>query len=343
MLQSSDARPICQVVSWVVVLVLVGGLSGPVKGEVSEVRVAQQFGIAYLPLQMMRQKGLIEVHAKKLGLGDLKVTWSRFSGGRAMNDALLSGNLDFASGGITPLLTIWAKTQGTLDIKGVAALNTMELYLNTNRPNIKSLKDFSKGDRIALPAAKVSIMARTLQMAAEQTFGVGKHDVLDKQTVSMKHPDGVVALRSGQSGIVGHFTSPPFMYQELQDPKIHKVLGSFDVLGGPSTFTCLWARASFRDQNPKTYQAFVNALAEAMELINADKAAAARVYKEQTKSKLDLAFLQEIVENPDVEFTMVPLNTMKYADFMYRIGAIKKQPTNWKDYFFPEVHSLPGS
>ena len=93
--------------------------------EVSEVRIAEQFGIAYLPLQMMREKGLIEKHAKKAGLGDINVTWARFGSGAAMNDALLSNNLDFATGGVGPLLTIWSKTKGSLDVKGVATLCRM--------------------------------------------------------------------------------------------------------------------------------------------------------------------------------------------------------------------------
>jgi len=28
---------------------------------------------------------------------------------------------------------------------------------------------------------------------------------------------------------------------------------------------------------------------------------------------------------------------------MYRIGALKNKPNSWQDYFFEEIHSLPGS
>ncbi len=323
-------------------LTLVLGAGGAL-AEVKEVRVAQQFGIGYLPLQMMREKGLIEKHAKQLGLGSIKVSWSRFGGGRAMNDALLSGNLDFASGGVGPLLIIWDKTQGNLNIKGVSCLNLMPLYLNTSNPKVKTIKDFSAKDRIALPAVKVSIQARTLQMAAAQAFGKDKYDALDKWTVSMKHPDGVAALLSGRSEIDAHLTSPPFQYQELRDPKVHKVLSSYDVLGGPSTFNCVWARTTFRKDNPKTYKAFLGALKEAMDLINADKDAASQVYIKQTKSKLDLGFITKIVKDPEIAFTMTPKNTMKYADFMSSVGALKHKPASWKDYFFPDIHDLPGS
>ena len=40
---------------------------------------------------------------------------------------------------------------------------------------------------------------------------------------------------------------------------------------------------------------------------------------------------------------MTPVGTMKFADFMYRIGALKNKPNSWQDYFFEEIHNLPGS
>lgn len=323
---------------------LVLGLgSGAARAEVSEVRIAEQFGIGYLPLQMMRDKSLLEKHAKRLGLGDLKVSWSRFASGAAMNDALLSGNLDFASGGVGPLLTIWDKTKGNLDVRGVAAINSMPLYLVTRNPKVKSIRDLSGEDKVALPAVKVSIQARTLQMAAEKEFGPGKHEELDKYTVSMRHPDGVAAMLSGKGEITGHLTSPPYQQQLLQDPNMRRILSSYDVLGGKSTFNTIWATSKFRTENPKTYQAFVAALKESMELINADKAAASDVFIRTTQSKLAPDFVRKIVVDDENEFTLTPRNTTKYADFMHRVGALKNKPASWKDYFFPEIHDLPGS
>ena len=323
---------------------LIAGMTATgARAEVGEVRIAEQFGIAYLPLMMMREKGLVEKHAKKAGLGDIKVTWARFGGGAPMNDALLSGNLDFATGGVGPLLTIWSKTKGGLDVRGVATLCRMPLYLTTTNPDVKSIKDFTDKDRIALPSVKVSLQARTLQMAAEQAFGPGKHEVLDRLTVSMKHPDGTAAMLSGGSEITAHFSGPPFQQQQLRDSRIRRILSSFDVLGGPTTFVSLWARTSFRESNPKTYKAFVDAMREAMTMINADKKAATTVFIRQTKSKLDPAFVEKIVTDPENVFTTTPRNTIKYAVFMHKVGAIEHLPASWKDYYFPEIHDEPGS
>src|SRR5262249_16550930 len=91
-----------------------------------------------------------------------------------MNEALISGNLDFASGGVGPLVTTWARTKDNLKVKGIAALNSMPLWLNSINPSVKMLKDFTDKDRIALPAFRVSIQAVILQMAAEKELGAGK-------------------------------------------------------------------------------------------------------------------------------------------------------------------------
>ena len=167
----------------------------------AEINVAQQYGIGYLPLMLMEEQKLIEKHAKAAGV-DVKVNWAKFAGGNVMNDALLSNSLQFASGGVGPLVTLWSRTKGNLDVKAVSAINSMPLYLNTRNPNVKTIKDFTEKDKIALPAVKVSIQAVTLQMAAEKAFGEGQQGKLDALTVSMSHPgraDGAPVRRSRRS------------------------------------------------------------------------------------------------------------------------------------------------
>jgi len=105
--------------SKLLVLAALAALALPARAEVSEVKIAQQFGIAYLPLMYLEHEKLLEKHAKAAGAGDITVSWAKFAGGNIMNDALLSDSLHFASGGVGPILTLWAKTRGNLDVKGV--------------------------------------------------------------------------------------------------------------------------------------------------------------------------------------------------------------------------------
>ena len=313
------------------------------KAEAKEVSLAQEYGVGYLPMMVIKHDKLIQKNAEKLGLGHVKVTWSTFAGGAAMNAAIISGNLDFASGGVTALIRIWSATKGNLNVKGVAAIDSMPLYLNTTNPKIKTIADFTNKDRIALPAVKLCPQAVTLQMAAAKMFGEKNYDKLDHLTVSMSHPDGLVAMLSGRSGIDAHFTSPPFQYQELQNPKVHRVLDSYDVFGGPATFNVVWASSKFRRENPKLYKAVLESLKQAMDIINSNKRAAAELYVQQAHSKLPLEFIYKIVTNPQIKFTITPQGLMKYADFLYKTEQIKHKPRSWKEMFFPEIDNLHGS
>ncbi|TMG97116.1 MAG: ABC transporter substrate-binding protein [Betaproteobacteria bacterium] len=314
----------------------------PARGEMAEIAVAQQYGISYLPLMLMEEKRLIEKHAKAASV-DVKVSWAKFAGGNVMNDALLSGNLQFASGGVGPLVTLWARTRGNLDVRGVGALNSMPLHLVTRNPNVKTISDFRDSDRIALPAVKVSVQAVLLQMAAEQAFGAGQQNRLDPLTVTMSHPDAMQALLSGQSEIDAHFGSPPFQYQEIAKGTTHVVLNSYDVLGGPATFNVVWTTAKFRSENPKLYDAFVKALDEAIAEINRDKRAAAEAYLRISKDKDSADNILRMLNDPTIIYTTTPQNMMKFAEFMQKTGAIKAKPESWRDFFFPNVHALPGS
>jgi NitT/TauT family transport system substrate-binding protein len=310
--------------------------------EPTSITIAKEYGIGYLPYMIMEHEKLVEKHAQALGLNEINITWQTFGGSGLMQGAMLAGRLDFASSGVPWFLTMWDKLNGA--VKSPGALDSMPLYLNTRNPEVKSLRDFTDKDRIAVPAVKSSVQAMTLQMAAAVTFGVENAAKLDPLTVSLSHPDAMTALLSGISEIDSHFTSPPFQDLELKDPRVHKVLSSYEFTGGQTTFIISWATTKFHQKNPKTYQAFVDALAEAQAFINTKPAEAARIYLEMSADKrLTQDVLVSLLANPDYKYTNVPQNVMKYADFMFRTGAMKTKPASWRDLFFPNVHNTPGS
>jgi NitT/TauT family transport system substrate-binding protein len=313
------------------------------KAEVDELVLAPQYGIAYLPLHVVREQRLLEKHLAKNGLPNTKVTWAQTTGGAVANDALISGSMHVVSGGVGPMLTIWDKTRGGIGVRGICSFDSTNLFLNTTNPAVKTIRDFTERDRIAMPAVKISIQAVTLQMAAEKEFGEGKHDTLDRLTVSMSHPDGTAALLSGKSEITGHFTSPPFQFQQLEDKRVHKVLSNFEVLGGPVTFNSPYTTTKFRTENPRSYKAVFDSLVEAQEFIHKSRADAIRIYIEVEKSKLSPEFIAKMMDTPDIKHTLVPENTIKYAHFMHKVGMLKTKPESYKDYYFPEVHDLKGS
>ena len=192
---------------------MVLGLLSPATAEVPEIRLAQQFSIGYLQLNVMEHQQLIEKHAKLLGIPEVKVSWLKFNGPAAVNDALLSGTLDIASGGVPGLLTLWAKTKGTpQEVRGISALSSQPFLLNSRDPDVKTIKDLKPSDHIAVPAVKVSVQAIMLQMAAAKAFGAKEFAKLDAQTVSMSPPDATIALLGGKSEVTASFSVPPFQY-----------------------------------------------------------------------------------------------------------------------------------
>jgi len=301
------------------------------------------FGISYLPLTIMVEKKLLEKHAAALGL-NVTMQFVHFPTSAPMYDALVSGKLDFAAGGVTQLLTSWDKTRSNLKVKGIGALGAMPLYLVTSNPKVKKLADFTSKDKIALPAVRTSIQAVVLAMAAEKAFGNGQTNKLEPLTVSLGHPEAMTALLGGKSDLDAHFAVAPFMYQELAKPGIHKVLDSYEVLGGPHTHNVVWATTKFHDANPKIVTAFVGALQEALDQIKADPAAAAALYVRVDNVKdMSAAQIEEIIRKPENEWTMTPKKFMAFATFMHQTGLISTQPSDWHELFFDDIKNLPGN
>jgi NitT/TauT family transport system substrate-binding protein len=317
---------------------------GAAGAEPAGIRIAEQYGLAFLPLMIMRDQRIVERRAAQVGLAGLEVKWAKIGAVSAINDALLAGELDFAAGGVPSLVLLWAKTRGTPGaVRGVAALGDIPNELVVSRKEVKSIRDLGPSDKIAVTAVKISNQALALQMAAAQEFGPENYEKLDPLTVGMAHPDAAVALLSGSGGITGHFSSPPFLERELRAPGLHSILSTYDVLGGPATLNVIWARAAFREGHPKAYQAFVSALEEAMDVLNRDKRAAAAVYKRLTNSSESVEEIAAILEDPRLIFTLTPHRVLRTAEFLHRTGRVKERPSSWKDLFFPEAHGHDGS
>ena len=313
--------------------------------ETSEVRLAKQYGLQYLPFLVMQHEQLIEGQVQKAGLPRPKVTWNTFSGGDVLVQAILADQVDISNGSLIAFITLWSRTRGQQDVRALAAFNRVPVVLLTRNPNVKTIKDFTEKDRIARPAVRSSGQALLLQMEAEKVFGPGKWSQLDHLTVSRALPDGFAALMDDNNEINSHFSNPPYIERALKKPGVHAVLSERDVLGG-DTYSggVSFTTRRFVEQNPKTARAVYDALVEAMDFIKRDKVAAAKMYLELTpgdKTPLDDILAQ--LSSNQLVFDVTPLNVTKFADFMNHIGQVKERPASWKDLFFPFVYNLPGS
>ena len=322
----------------------VGLIARPARAEASQVRLSHGYGLLYLPLMILRDRKLLEKHGDAAGLGTLDVTWQLLDGGNVINDAMLAGALDIAGTGSPGFVTLWAKARGIArsEIIGVCGLSTCALALNTNRPEIKSLADFTAKDKIALPGIKTSLAAVVLQMLVAKQFGQANYAKLDALTVGLPHPEAYASLLSGKTEITAHFASPPFSILELADPKIHTVIAASEVLGN-STLDVVFAMKRFVDANPKIMAAFLAAMDEANKSIADDPKAAAQSFIRITNAKQSEAEVVEMIQHKDTKFSTTPDGVMQYADFMHAVGSVKIRPASWKDLFMPELQHLPGS
>lgn len=315
----------------------------PARAEMSQINIAMQYGISYLGLMVMENDKLLEKNAKAAGLGDITVHWSKLAGGAAMNDALLSGTLQIASGGTGPFLVLWAKLKGTqYEVKAISAKSSSIGYLDTRNPNVKSIKDFTSKDKIGLAAVGVASVAVALQLAAEQAFGEGHHNQLDPITVTMAPPDALAAVLSGGE-VNSNFTFPPYHQRLLADPRVHNVTDTDKIFGKGTTLDLIYTTTKFRKENPKLYGAFVKSYKQAIESIYKDKKRAAEIFLKVSRFAGTLDQIMDQLNDPSLKYTAVPRNNMKFAEFMYKTGKIKRKPDSWKDMFFPEIHNLPGS
>lgn len=313
--------------------------------EAASITLISQHGLPYLPMMVMEEQKLVEKHAAKLGVLNLKTDYRTLGGTQSIIDALIGGQMHFGIAGVPGLATLWDKTVGTAnEVRGLSAAQAMPFLLVTNKPEIKTIKDFKEGDKIAVPGIKNSNQAICLQMAAAQEWGQENYAKLDPLTITLPHPDAAIAIISRSTELTGHYGVSPFQDYEVAAPGTHVVAKSYDTLGGQTTNGVMFMAKKFRDASPKVTSAVYAALSEASDFINKQPRQAGEIYIRKTSEKRSgPAEMETMIANPDNAWTTTPQNAMRYVEFMHKVGTMKKQPADWRDMFMPEAHELKGS
>ncbi|OWV65328.1 ABC transporter substrate-binding protein [Rhizobium sp. R339] len=310
--------------------------------EKTAISITRQPGILYLASHVMETQKLIEKHAAAEGVADVTVEWRTFSGGGAQTDALLAGNVDVVNTGTGNLLLLWDRTRGK--VKGIITSSAQPVIMVSNDPRIKSLKDITPSDKIAVPTVGVSTQAILLQMAAAKMFGEDKVKSFDSNTVQLGHPDAVAAIANPNHEVKNHFSAPPFQYIELKQQGVHRVTDSKEILGGALTQATFFTTTAFADANPKIVKALREATEEAVAFIKKDPKAALEAYKTVSGDKTSLDDLLAMLKEPGMdEWRTDPQGTMKFAEHLNKIGTLKTMPKAWTDYYLPDSAYLNGN
>ncbi len=307
------------------------------------VKFAQQRELLDIPLDIMVSGGILQQEATKLGLGKVEASAIALSGPGPILGALLSGAADYGTAALPSLLTLWEKTRGSAnEVRALGTVSNGVMTLYSINPNVKSIADFTEKDRIAVPTVRLSFNSMMLQMACEQLWNDPHR--LDHLTVALGHPDAVAALSAGygKASITAHIAVQPFTDRGLKLPGAHVITDSRKVFGGPLTQIALLVTKPTKEKNPTLFKAVANALEQAIKVANADKRAAASLWKEVYKMPDNLDELVAQLNDPGFEFTSRPQRIGHFAAFLNRIGTMKAKVNDWKELFWETAYNQQG-
>ena len=288
-------------------LFLLSGCS--IEESQSSIRIAEQYGIAYAPVQIMRDQKFLEKNAP-----DVKITWEQMGNTAAIREAMISDHLDIGFMAIPPFLIGW---DNGMDWKIATGLSSVPTGL-VGKNEIQSLKDIGSDDRIALPQPG-SVQHILLSMACKKEFNDPQK--MDNLLVTLSHPDGMNALLSGNE-IAAHFTSTPYLELELENEKVHKILDGKEAFGGDFSFIVGVTTKKFHDEEPMLYENFNQSLKEAIDFLQTYPEESAQIltnYYNLPKEEI-LRYLT----SEEVEYSTMVKGTRRFSDFMKETDYLDK-------------------
>lgn len=276
--------------------------------ESKTVTIAEQFGLAYAPLTLAKELDLITPHLPE----GYSVEWAQMMNTAAIREAMLSGDLDIGFMGIPPFLIGYDHDMDWHIFRG---LNRAPLGLTYRTDRIRTLDDLGGADRIALPQPG-SIQHILLTMYLDRVYG--DPGALDEILLTLSHPDGQMALLS-ETDVVAHFTSPPYIFEELADPRVELLVDSEEAFGGPFTFIVGVLRKGLDD--PVLVDAVNAGIDEAIDMLeeNPEEAAAilADIYGIEEET------LRVYLEDEKMDFSDEILGVGTFISFMLENGYLE--------------------
>lgn len=257
-----------------VVVALLTVLSGcsfnkALDAEKEEINIAYQYGLSYAPFEIMKQKKLIEEK-----LPNIKINWFVMSSGSAMNEGILSGDIDIAVMGTAPFLMGVDKG---IPYKIYSSISAQPLVLITNNKNIKSIIDFKEGDKIAVPAMG-SIQHIALAMMAKAELGDAS--ALDEHLISMSSPDALQTMQTNQE-VKAHVASSPYYNLSLEQKGHNAIAYSTDYIREDTSIIVAVATERLKKEQPKLFNAVEKATDESISYVNEHKEEVAKLLAEQ--------------------------------------------------------------
>lgn len=288
-----------------------------------KISIAEQYGLAYAPLQIIKENKLLDKN-----LPGIQVEWQQLNNTAEIREAMLANRVDAGFMAIPPFLIGWDKG---MEWKIASGLSSSPVGLVTHKQNVKSLKDFTSSDRIAVPQPG-SVQHILLAMAAERELADPKK--LDNLLVTMNHPDGMNALLA-KKDISAHFTAMPYLFKELENKDMHQIISGREAFGSDFSFIVGVTTKRLHDNNPEVYQAFVASIKEAVDFIKNNPEKSAEILAKDYKMSREEVL--KYLTWGQTEYTTTVKGISKFSSFMAKTGYISKPVNQAKDVLWEDV------
>lgn len=285
----------------------------------ASIRIAEQYGIAYAPVQIMRDQQFLEKNAP-----DVQVTWEQLGNTAAIREAMISDRLDIGFMAIPPFLIGW---DNGMDWKIATGLSSVPTAL-VGKKEITSLADIDSNDRIAVPQPG-SVQHILLAMACQRDFNDPQK--MDNLLVTLSHPDGMNVLLTGNE-ISAHFTSTPYLELELEDENLHQILDGKEAFGGDFSFIVGVTTKQFHDDQAVLYQAFQTSLEEAIAFIKASPEESAKILTNYYN--LSEAEILRYLTSDGIVYETGVKGTRHFSDFMAETNYLDKSYQEAQEIFW---------
>ena len=291
--------------------------------------IVYQPGLGYMPFIVMQKTGTL---AKAIPTTQL--SWKVLSNGAAIRDGLISNTIQIGAVGSAPFLIGWDRG---VPWKILCTAVNYDFWLVVMDPKIKSIKDLKPGDKIASPAPD-SINALVLRATLSRA-GLPPN-YLDVGFVAMPHPLAEQALLNHQ--VVGHIATPPFAEDEVKRGG-HVIMRTTDGFPGGMTSTLVVAGTQFAQQYPAFMEAFYKDYVATVKWIQENPSEAGKIYVDDTGGKANLGEIDGLMrELSGTIFGVVPRGIIETAQFMAKLGVIKKTPSSFAEISLGFVGNQAG-
>lgn len=298
----------------VFLIIFLVGCASDKQDERLKLVIADQFGLAYAPLEVMKAYGFLEEELKNANL-DVEIVWQKFGNTSAIREAMLSGDLDVGFVGIPPFLI---GLDNGMDWKIISGLSESQVSLITKDSSINKLADLTKEHSIILPQPG-SIQHILLQMAAETQLG--DFSAFDDRLVALSHPDGVVAFESGGEEQL-HFTAPPYIDKDLNVSGARTILEGKDSVGADYTFIVGICQREFYEQKV-FYEVFKSALKRSIEEVELGSDEVVTLLSEVYE--IPISELKADLKAETIHYSEEVKGLDRFAEFMYKTGTLSRK------------------